>query len=130
MKDMNIVVCKRDLVKVYDCLCGFNFEVRVVEADVFAGILVLPEGIKTVRSEAFTEMPDDIHTVVIPKSVKKIEANAFKGVRKVVMSERASFKGLKVEDGWDNGIEDLVLGETLKSFIAYCVVAIKEKLKK
>ena len=42
------------------------------------GLIEIPEGIETIKCNAF-ENCCDIESVVIPSSVKKIEENAFKG---------------------------------------------------
>lgn len=127
---MNLVISTVDneLVKSYDCLCSFNQDIKVVKANVVGRTLLLPDGIQKIRSNAFTDIAG-IKTVIVPKTVKYIEANAFRSVRHVIFSERVSFKGLYVEKGWDNGLRDLDVGDTFKSLGVYCYSILLTKIK-
>lgn len=128
---MNLVIATQtgELVKSYDCFCSFSQDIKVINVELVGSMLLLPDGIRKIRSGAFSDIKN-VTTVVVPKSVKYIESGAFKNIKKVIFSERVSFKGLRVEKGWDKDLVDLEIGDTITSVLAYCYLDFKSKRKR
>lgn len=70
----------------YDCVVGETFNIpshiKVIDQCAFSGTEIthieIPEGVQIIETQAFG-WNDYLHTVILPKSLKQIEADTFEG---------------------------------------------------
>lgn len=126
---MNNLVCqKRVLIKSVDCLVAIEKDTRVIQPEVFGSMLFVPEGIRIINSFAFDLTPK-IKTVILPASVRVIKKNAFYGIEKVIFNNERQLEKLKLDTGWDNGIDDVDVGNTIQVAFARVIMKVKEIIR-
>lgn len=127
---LNLICYKRRLVKGVCSLAVLppDADINVVEAKAYKGVLFVPQGIRTIESNSFDDL-SNIDTVLLPKSVHCIRKDAFVGIKKVILATDTQLEDMIFEKGWDNGVQAISIGETVRSVfsrLALCVSTLLE----
>lgn len=86
----------------------------VVESVDYKGCVKLPKSVKKINSRCFEGLK--IKELITSRNLELLKKNSLIGVKRLVLLGREEFEDLELEDGWDNGIKDVIFGDSLNSF--------------